>query len=192
MKKELRRSGSQVNYAQRNTLQGTQYRDNYNSQRKQYQQMSSGYYMHTANAVARDYIYEEEPQKKVQKKTVVKRPTNLARQVSTLLIVFFLGMSLVVQYAYIQNLGYEVSQAKTELKNVQEQNEKMKKQIAALGELQNVEAVAIYNMGMHKPESGEIIYLPHTAQTTAEAAAEDSAAEQAVAQVQEALGTIMH
>ncbi len=189
MKKELRRSGSQMNYAQRNTLQGTQYRETYNSQKKQYQQMSSGYYMHTANAVARDYVYEEETQKQVQKKTVVKHRPTLRRNVSTLLIVFLLGMSLVVQYAYIQNLGIEVSQTKSELKAVQESNEKMRKQIAALGELQNVEAIAIYNMGMHKPETGEIIYLP---QTSSETAVEESAAEKAMNQVQEALGTIMH
>ena len=131
MKKELRRAGSQINYAQRNTLQGTQYRETYNSHRKQYQEMSSGYYMYSANAVARDYSYEEEPQRQVHKKTVVKRRPVLAQHISTLLVVFLLGMSLVVQYAYIQNLGFEVSQTKTELKTVQEENEKMKKQIAA-------------------------------------------------------------
>ena len=187
MKRELRRSGSQVNYAQRNTLQGTQYRETYNSHRKHYQEQSSGYYMYSANAVARDYIYEEEPQKQVQKKIVVKRRPALAQHISTLLVVFLLGMSLVVQYAYIQNLGFEVSQAKTELKAVQEENEKIKKQIAALGELQNVEAVAVYNMGMHKPEAGEVIYLPQVTPAAAEAEGEEQAAEQ----VQEIVGTIL-
>ena len=189
MKKELRRSGSQVNYTQRNTLQGTQYRETYNSHRKQYQELSSGYYMYSANAVARDYIYEEEPQKQVQRKTVVKRRPALAQHISTLLVVFLLGMSLVVQYAYIQNLGFEVSQAKTELKAVQEENEKIKKQIAALGELQNVEAVAVYNMGMHKPTAGEVIYLPPVSSAAAEAEGET---EQAAEQIQEIVGTILH
>ena len=189
MRKELRRSGSQVHYAQRNTLQGTPYRDNYNSNRNRYQEQSSGYYMYTANAVARDYIYEEEPQKQVQKKTSVKRRPVLSHHISTLLAVFLLGMVLVVQYAYIQNLGYEVNQAKTELKTVQEQNEKMKKQIATLGELQNVEAVAINNMGMHKPESWEIIYLPQTAQ---QVESETSGTAQLAEQVQETLGTMVH
>lgn len=188
MKKELRRSGSRMNYAQRNTLQGTQYRETYNSHRKQYQEMSSGYYMYSANAVARDYSYEEEPQRQAHKKTVVKRRPVLAQHISTLLVVFLLGMSLVVQYAYIQNLGIEVSQTKTELKTVQEENEKMKKQIAALGELQNVEAVAVYNMGMHKPEAGEVIYLPQLTQPAAES---DGEAEQAAEQLKEVVGTIM-
>ena len=189
MRKELRRSGSQVNYAQRSTLQGTSYRETYNSQRKQYQQQSAGYYMYTANAVARDYIYEEAPQKQMKQKTTVKRQPALAQHISTLLVVFLLAMVLVAQYAYIQNLGYEVSQAKTELKVVQEQNEKMKKQIASLGELQNVEAVAVNNMGMHKPDSWEIIYLPQTAKASK---TERSGAAQVIEQVQESLGTIMH
>ena len=111
------------------------------------------------------------------------------RVVSLMLAVFLLGMVLVVQYAYIQNLGYEVNQAKTELKTVQEQNEKMKKQIATLGELQNVEAVAINNMGMHKPESWEIIYLPQTVQ---QVESEASGTAQLAEQVQETLGTMVH
>lgn len=189
MKREMRRSGSQMNYTQRNSLQGTYHRETYSSHRKQYQELSSGYYMHTANAVARDYIYEEEPQKQIQKKTTVKTRSVLAQHISTLLVVFLLGMVLVVQYAYIQNLGYEVSQTKTELKAVQEENEKIKKQIAAMGELQHVEAVAVNNMGMHKPDGTEIIYLPHLAQTAA--TEEKTGVNQTVEQVKEMVGTMM-
>ncbi len=91
--------------------------------------------MYTANAVARDYRYEDEmthsPQKKKKK---AKRPV-LAQHISTLFVVFLLGMALVVQYTYIQNLGYQISQSKNELKTVQDENEKIKKQIAAMGEL---------------------------------------------------------
>ena len=77
-------------------------------------------------------------------------------------MVFAMGMALVGQYAYIGNLGYEVSQAKTELKTVQMQNEKIKNQISAAGGLQNIEMVAVNAMGMHKPDSQEIIYLSAT------------------------------
>ena len=190
MKREMRRSGAQANYTQRNSLQGTYNKEAYNSHRKQYQGHSSDYYMYTANAVARDYVYEEETQQQVRKKTKVVRRPALAQHLSTLLVVFLLGMALVVQYAYIQNLGYEVSQAKTELKTVQEQNEKIKKQIASMGELQHVEAVAVYNMGMHKPDNTEVIFLPQ--QTAARETEEEPALEQAAEQVKEVVGTIMH
>lgn len=52
MKKDVRRSGAQINYTQRNSMQGSYHKSTYNNNRKQYQTMASGYYMHTANAVA--------------------------------------------------------------------------------------------------------------------------------------------
>ncbi|MFR6292027.1 MAG: hypothetical protein ACLUKQ_11325 [Peptococcaceae bacterium] len=161
MKKDVRRSGAQINYTQRNSMQGSYHKSTYNNNRKQYQTMASGYYMHTANAVAHDYQYEEEQQPVLQKerKPKVKSRPVLAQHISTLLVVFLLGLVLVVQYAYIQNLGYQVGQTKTELKTVRDENEKIKKQIATKGELQTVESIAVNNMGMRKPESSEIIYL---------------------------------
>lgn len=190
MKREIKRSNASVNYAQRNCAQSTRHKETYNSQRKQYQNVSQNYYMYTANAVARDYRYEDEmthsPQKKKKK---AKRPV-LAQHISTLFVVFLLGMALVVQYTYIQNLGYQISQSKNELKTVQDENEKIKKQIAAMGELQNVENIAVNNMGMHKPNEWEIIYLPQIEQPEKQSGDEGSL-DQAANQVKDIIGTIM-
>ena len=164
MKREIKRSNASVNYAQRNCAQSTRHKETYNSQRKQYQNVSQNYYMYTANAVARDYRYEEEVMRPAQKKKKKAKHPALAQHISTLFVVFLLGMALVVQYTYIQNLGYQISQSKNELKTVQDENEKIKKQIAAMGELQNVENIAVNNMGMHKPNEWEIIYLPQIEQ----------------------------
>lgn len=192
MKREMRRSGSQVNYTQRNYIQGNYHKEDYNS-KKQYRDSSSGYYMHTANAVARDYQYEEELQPVVQKIHKQKRKTTpaLAQHISTLFVVFLLGIVLVGQYAYIQNLGYQVSQTKSELKTIQDQNEKIKKQIASMGELQTVEVSAINNMGMHKPENWEVIYLPKKS-TEEQPAEEQGKVDQTVDKVKDVLGTIIH
>ena len=191
MKKEIRRSGAQMNYTQRNAMQGSYHKEAYSRQKnQQYRELSSGYYMYTANAVARDYQYEEEQRPQKVKKVKVKSRPVLAQHISTVLIVFLLGLSLVGQYTIVQSLGYQVSQTRTELKTVQEQNEKIKKQIAAMGELQNVEAIAINNMGMHKPNEWEIIYLPQ--QTAQTANAEEADAEQRAGTVQEVIGTIIH
>ena len=58
-------------------MQGTYHKDTYNSHKKQYREISQGYYMYTANAVAHDYQYEEEIQHSAQKthrKSVKSRP----------------------------------------------------------------------------------------------------------------------
>lgn len=121
---------------------------------------SADYYMYTANAVAEPYEEEALPAAKPKTKPKHRARGSLLRNLSALLIVFLLGLALVAQYAYIQNLGYQVGQSKAELQQVEEQNEKLRRQISAAGELQAVEAYAIYTMGMHKPGEGEILYLP--------------------------------
>ena len=190
MKREIKRSNASVNYAQRNCAQSTRHKETYNSQRKQSQNVSQNYYMYTANAVARDYRYEEEVMRPAQKKKKKAKHPALAQHISTLFVVFLLGMALVVQYTYIQNLGYQISQSKNELKTVQDENEKIKKQIAAMGELQNVENIAVNNMGMHKPNEWEIIYLPQIEQPEKQSEDEDSL-DQAANQVKDIIGTIM-
>lgn len=124
---------------------------------------TAGYYMPGSNAVAPEYWREEE-QQEVRHSVAVKpkRKNEVAQWLATLTAVFFMGMLLVGQYVYISSLGYEVSQAKSELKMVQTQNEKIKNQISAAGGLQNIEMVAVNNMGMHKPSGQEIIYLSAT------------------------------
>ncbi len=131
MKKEMRRSGAQINYTQRNYMQGNHHKKPYSRQKnQQYRELSSGYYMYTANAVARDYQYEEEqqPVQKVKKTKVKSRPA-LTQHISTVFIVFLLGLALVGQYTIVQSLGYQVSQSKTELKTVQDQNEKSRNRL---------------------------------------------------------------
>lgn len=193
MKREMRRSGAPVNYTQRNYMQGNYHKSDYNS-KKQYRDDASNYYMHTANAVARDYQYEEEVHQTVQKIRKPKKKSTpvLAHHISTVFVVFLLGFVLVGQYAYIQNLGYQVSQTKNELKTVQVQNEKIKKEIASIGELQTVEISAVSNMGMHEPEEWEIIYLPKSTDTIEKSTEEEKADDGVADKVKEVLGTIIH
>lgn len=125
---------------------------------------ASRYYMSGSNAVAADYLYQEELEQQQNRRSVAKpkRKSEVAQWLATLTVVFAMGMALVGQYAYIGNLGYEVTQAKAELKTVQMQNEKIKNQISAAGGLQHVEMVAVNYMGMHRPDGQEVIYLSAT------------------------------
>ena len=59
-----------------------------------------------------------------------------------------------------------------------------------MGELQNVENIAVNNMGMHKPNEWEIIYLPQIEQPEKQIGDEGSL-DQAVNQVKDIIGTIM-
>ena len=61
---------------------------------------------------------------------------------------------------------------------------------AAMGELQNVENIAVNNMGMHKPNEWEIIYLPQIEQPEKQSEDEGSL-DQAANQVKDIIGTIM-
>ncbi len=144
----------------RQTTHNTSTYSRVESRKAQYS-ASSGYYMSGSSAVAPEYLYHEEAEREQRQRTAAKpkRKPELAQWLATLTVVFAMGMALVGQYAYIGNLGYEVSQAKNELKAVQMQNEKIKNQISAAGGLQNVEMVAVNYMGMHKPQGQEIIYL---------------------------------
>ena len=140
---------------------GRQTTHNTNTDYKARYRASSGYYMSGSSAVAPDYLYQEEIVHEQHQRTAVKpkKKHEVVQWMATLTMVFAMGMALVGQYAYIGNLGYEVSQAKNELKTVQMQNEKIKNQISAAGGLQNVEMIAVNYMGMHKPQGQEIIYL---------------------------------
>ncbi len=142
-------------------MMGRQTTHNTTTDYKAQYRTSSGYYMSGSSAVAPEYLYQEEVVHEQRQRAAAKpkRKPVLAQWLATLTMVFVMGMALVGQYAYIGNLGYEVSQAKNELKTVQMQNEKIKNQISAAGGLQHVEMIAVNNMGMHKPQGQEIIYL---------------------------------
>lgn len=140
---------------------------------------NANYYMHTSNALAPDYLPEEpeyrpSPKKgkvKVKKKHfVIASIPGLAR----VLLVFALALSLVGQYIYIQGLGYELNKTKNELTAICNNNEKLKEQSAALGDLKAVEAKAIYNLGMIKPENN-VTYMPQSALEEAVALEEEEA-----------------
>lgn len=127
------------------------------------------YYMYTANAVAPDYQweYEEKFQPVSQKQQEVKKKQKpkqhflqaLAPNLVMLMMIFGLGLATVGQYVYIQNISYNINQSKEELKVVTTENEKLKKQVAALGDLQAIEAYAMNNIGMVKATSNDMMFL---------------------------------
>lgn len=145
------------------------------------------YYMYTANAVAPDYQWEIENEYKPQTraKQEVKKSAKeqflqlVVPNLVMLLLVFGMGLTAVGQYVYIQNVSYNINQSKEELRIVAAENEKLKKQVAALGELETIEAYAINNMGMVKATHNDMMFLAQEetvnyVETTPVPAAEDT------------------
>lgn len=166
MRKELQRTNTDV------------YRNRTNN--------AGAYYMYTANAVAREYWPEyDKEQEQAQKQQVRKAPRkkkapSILPNLKALAIIFVMGLGLVGQYVYIQNLGYHVSQSRAELKVVLADNEKMKQQFASLSELQTIEAYAVNQLGMVKPDGEDVLYLPKNQENTVSDTAQSAVQEESV------------
>lgn len=130
-------------------------------------------YMYTANAVAPEYQwqYEEETKVRVQPKQQTTQKTKVsflqvaAPNLRMLCVLFAMGLFLVGQYVYIQNVSYNINQSREELKVVAMENEKLKTQVATLGELETIEAYAVNQLGMVKPTQNNIMYLAQNEKT---------------------------
>ena len=77
-----------------------------------------------------------------------------------------MGVALVAQYAYINSLGYTLNRSQEDLTAILTENERLKQEYAALGNLQVIEDYAINNLGMVKPE-GNVAYIPNRASESA-------------------------
>ncbi|NMA01967.1 MAG: cell division protein FtsL [Clostridia bacterium] len=66
-------------------------------------------------------------------------------------LIFIIGLSLVVQNAVINNLGYQIGQYKAEITALDIENEKIKLELSSLAALSRIEDVAINQLGMIAP-----------------------------------------
>lgn len=130
--------------------------------------------MSTANALVPDY-YEEQREAPRSKPAQPKRPVSNNRTIPKktflaltmpniikMLAVFIMGVALVAQYAYINSLGYTLNRSQEDLTAILTENERLKQEYAALGNLQVIEDYAVNNLGMVKPE-GNVAYIPNRA-----------------------------
>ena len=134
--------------------------------------------MSTANALAPDYYEEQreaprpkpaQPKRPVSNNRTVPKKTFLAwtmPNIIKMLAVFIMGVALVAQYAYINSLGYTLNRSQEDLTAILTENERLKQEYAALGNLQVIEDYAINNLGMVKPE-GNVAYIPNRASESA-------------------------
>lgn len=75
----------------------------------------------------------------------------VAPGIVSIAIIFVIGLSLVAQHAFINNLGFEIGQYKKEIIALDIDNEKLKLEVSSLASLSRIEDVAINQLGMIAP-----------------------------------------
>jgi cell division protein FtsL len=115
--------------------------------------------------VGTDYIPENYTPKKEKQKQKVKAShksfwvLKVTPGMVVIALIFLIGMSLVVQNVWINFLGFQISQLKKDISNIQVSNEKLKLKIASMGSLDKIENIAINKLGMVYPQSKSIHYI---------------------------------
>lgn len=114
-------------------------------------------------AVGTDYI--PEGYQTVNKKKKVKASPKLSwgKKVTSgmvlIVLTFIIGMSVVIQQVWLNYLGFQISQLKSEIVELETNNEKIKLQIANTISLEKIEEVAINQLGMIYPGSDSVHYI---------------------------------
>jgi len=117
-------------------------------------------------AVGTDYIPENYAENYTNKKQTHKVRTSrkshwvlrVTPGVAVIALIFIICFSLVIQNVWINFLGFQTSELKKEILDIQESIEKLKLEIAAQGSLDRIENIAINKLGMVYPKSVHYIF----------------------------------
>lgn len=114
-------------------------------------------------AVGTSYVpaYQEQALNKqsYKKKPAVKKikKENNRMFVSLVALAFLLSITLLTTNIFFNGLGYQITDIKTDIKKLEEENEKLKYKISNLSSLEKIEMDA-QKMGMVYPESFQYIF----------------------------------
>lgn len=106
--------------------------------------------------------YEQQQQKR---KSVERRANSsrLAVKKLTILCVLLLitlsALSLVAHFVLVVQVNYEIGRATRELLSMQEQQQQLKIEIAALRSPERLEKIALEEIGLHYPTHSQLIVL---------------------------------
>jgi cell division protein FtsL len=100
------------------------------------------------------------------KRTVTKpQPTTKpavkakVRYVLSLILVFALGLSVVVRYASMVELNYQINKEKSQLNELVRETETLKVKLAELKSYDRIEQIALTRLGMLRPGKDQLVYL---------------------------------
>lgn len=124
----------------------------------------SQYYMSGANAT----MLKNKPKTNMlnlgsrsdkKKQHAVRRKDKPWPKLPIFALIFVLALLVVGEFALVQSMGLSVSQAQTELRAIEAQNESLRNNVSELSSLSRVEQIATQDMGMVKPEQ-TYTYIP--------------------------------
>lgn len=126
--------------------------------------------MANKKAVGTDYVpvnygqqnteYKHKTKKKKTKKTSPKTfwLIKASPGVAVIALIFLISLALVAQHVWINFLGYQISQLNNSITDIEENNQKLRFEIASLGSLDRIEKVAINELGMIHPKDIQYVF----------------------------------
>lgn len=114
-------------------------------------------------AVGTDYIPQNNTTPKKKKKVKASRKPGwilrITPSMGVIVLIFIIGMSFVAQHVWINFLGFQISELKNEIVDMETNNEKLKLKIANISSLDKVENMAVNQLGMIYPDDKSVHYI---------------------------------
>jgi len=118
--------------------------------------------MANKKAVGTDYLPEINKTMVKKKKIKTSRRSWILKAtpgLAVIVLIFILGMTFVAKHVWINFLGFQISELKNEIINIETNNEKIKLKIASIGSLEKVEEIAVQELGMVYPGNESVHYI---------------------------------
>jgi cell division protein FtsL len=87
------------------------------------------------------------------------RPHKKGRYILVLALVALMAIILLSRFSMITESQYRIEKLKNELKNIEEQNQRLKVEVANLKSVARIEDIAKNKLNMIEPDSHQIVYL---------------------------------
>jgi cell division protein FtsL len=103
-----------------------------------------------------------EVKKKPRKRKKVKQNKNLKvklKIICTIGLVFALSFLTISRFTVIMDMSADIREVKSEIREVQKENDNIKVDLARMDNIRNIEQVAMNQYGMVVPQRDEIIYI---------------------------------
>lgn len=81
------------------------------------------------------------------------------RYMAIIALVFILGLSVLIRYAWIVELNYQINKEKKQLNELVRQTETLKVKLAELKSYDRIEQIATTRLGLVRPEKNQMVYL---------------------------------
>ncbi len=86
-------------------------------------------------------------------------PQTKLKLVGMVFCCFLLALAVVVQYSRVVGTTREISGREREIAQIQDNNRRLQLEVSRLSSLQRIEEIAVNELGMRRPESGQVVIV---------------------------------